>query len=699
MSSLPSKNLNEYNRLTAWLTDNQDLKNNDEYELALNSWYRLHQLKNKPAYSNENLSEEQLINWLSNNQDLKNTPEYDYKLEKWYSLSSGETQQQKEDMGLYADAALRGTVQGATFDFADEGIAFYKAANDYFSSDDEENISFSDLYDYHWENENEILADYKKRAGKSYLAGQVAGSVATLPLGGVLGKTGAYLFGIGKTGKTATQTAFQVGAAGALQSGLHSAGATQTSDLLTTDRLTEGAKGAGVGFVLGGTLGFTGHKLSDKIANSSQGLLNRALNLTEKPVSSEELGKQVTPQLTEIARKAESKRDQSYTLWREELEKVVGKTKAVYSREPETQQLKVIPTDLLKSHVRGFKKLGDFSKNSDLTSILNADKKVTVDTFNYYLSEAWNLYKVLPDSHAAKLMTRLKTMPDYKTSVLNKIGGNLGTKRKKLDQAVRHYEEGQLLDKTLVKNIREGKPLDDVFLSKFLPKGGEGGTANLQNYINFENRIKAWSKEANLSGKEIDEILNPLRANAIHDAISNPSVFKALTDTAEKGGTTASRDTLAHFKKLLTPQQFSFVSSLSKLPPNHLEKRIQSLSQYYVARGLLGAGAGGAGAGAGALAVGASPMVSAIVGLAVLSGIYGSPILMRKLANNPSLLNLASKVINAPLGTPSTKIAKAGEALGKASIKAGVMNPETAQAMLNSIAQQLELGEKKEGAN
>lgn len=695
MSSLPSKNLNEYNRLTAWLTDNQDLKNNDEYELALNSWYRLHQLKNKPAYSNENLSEEQLINWLSNNQDLKNTPEYDYKLEKWYSLSSGETQQQEEDMGLYADAALRGTVQGATFDFADEGIAFYKAANDYFSSDDEENISFSDLYNYHWENENEILADYKKRAGKSYLAGQVAGSVATLPLGGVLGKTGAYLFGIGKTGKTATQTAFQVGAAGALQSGLHSAGAAQTSDLLTTDRLTEGAKGAGVGFVLGGTLGFTGHKLSDKIANSSQGLLNRALNLTEKPVSSEELGKQITPQLTEIARKAESKRDQSYTLWREELEKVVEKTKAVYSREPETQQLKVIPTDLLKSHVRGFKKLGDFSKNSDLTSILNADKKVTVDTFNYYLSEAWNLYKVLPDSHAAKLMTRLKTMPDYKTSVLNKIGGNLGTKRKKLDQAVRHYEEGQLLDKTLVKNIREGKPLDDVFLSKFLPKGGEGGTANLQNYINFENRIKAWSKEANLSGKEIDEILNPLRANAIHDAILNPSVFKALTDTAGKGGTTASRDTLAHFKKLLTPQQFSFVSSLSKLPPNHLEKRIQSLSQYYVARGLLGGG----GAGVGAVAVGASPMVSAIVGLAVLSGIYGSPILMRKLANNPSLLNLASKVINAPLGTPSTKIAKAGEALGKASIKAGVMNPETAQAMLNSIAQQLELGEKKEGAN
>lgn len=646
-----------FEQTSAWIRANQSLRDTPEYAEKGRLLLSIKERINKPEQAPE--TKQELINWLQNNQDLRDTPEY---AEKGRALLAI-----KDSPDVTAGGALaRGALQGATFEFADEIIAGASAAASYLT-DNPSGQTFGQLYDTYKAEEDELLSAYKEEQGASYLGGQVAGSVATLPLGGVFGKTGQLLFGVGGRGATAAQTAARTAAAGATQAGLAGFGAGEDLE----SRLKQAALGGTIGGVFAGSLGAAGYKLAEKVANSSNNIIARAADVGAAPRDTVELGQELIPQLTTIAQKAKAARDAAYTGWRNKLNARVdsfneavakkgaaGVGQKIFKDETEEGAAQVIPTKSLKSMVDGMQGLVDNQKN--INAILAEGDRVSIDTYRNMYKAAWDLQKQLAPNKAAPLAKKLEDIKGFEYRHLDSVFPGIGKARKELDESVRNYETGQLLNDQLVSKVARGEALEPSFARKFLP----GNSKNFDEFIALKSRINSWAKEAKLSPRETDEILAPLRANALSDVVNNPQLLQRVLNRA----TTEDKTLVRHYKEILTPEQFTFVNQLAKMPRNHLTQRLGSLLDYYAGSSALGAlGVGGATALAGNAA-----------GLAVIAAYVASPVLIRPIANNPRLLAQATRIVTAPVDTPPKKLMGMTETLGKSAIKAGVITPTAA---------------------
>ena len=184
---------------------------------------------------------------------------------------------------------------------------------------------------------------------------------------------------------------------------------------------------------------------------------------------------------------------------------------------------------------------GLLTDQKNILSILQKPDKVTFDTYRQMYKTAWDLQKQLPPAEAATLAKRLKDLEGFEYRHLDSILGanTLGTTRKKIDQAVKGFETGQLLNKELVTKIAKGEPLDPTFATQFLPKN----SSSLSNFLNLQKRIKSWAVEAKVSTRESDEILAPLRANALSDVISSPKLLESVANPK----TTQDFDIIKHY--------------------------------------------------------------------------------------------------------------------------------------------------------
>ena len=639
-----------------WLLSNEALKGTDEYAQKGQLFLNLHDEGNNTESVE---SKKQLKNWLLTNSDKKGSAEYNAKAANFIELSDAPEQV------TAGQAFRRGALQGATFEFADEIKAGASAAAAYLT-DNPSGQSFSDLYAAKKDEENALLAQYKEEQFGSYLGGQVTGGIATLPLGGLFGKAGQLAFGVGGRGATAGQTALRAGAAGATQSGLTGLGMGEDFE----SRLKGAALGIGVGGVLGGGLGAGGYKLAEKVANSSNGLVNRAAKLGGKPRSTVEVSEELAPQLAKVAESAKAARDAAYTGWRDKLQSIVDKSgKKFFKDTSEDGAPQVIPTGALKAMVNGMQGLVTDQKN--INAILQEADNVTVDTYKNLYKTAWDLQKQLAKNKAVPFAKNLKDIEGFEYKHLDSLfpKKGLGTARQSIDKAVKDFETGQLLNEQLVMKIAKGEPLEAAFAKQFLPNNSK----SFENYTNLKTRVNSWAKEAGVSAKEVDEILAPLRANALSDAINDPKLLGALGKTA----TSEQLTVLKHYKELLTPEQFKFVSSLSKMPANHIQNRMTSLLDYYSSAAFLGLG--GIGVGATALTAGGG------AGLAVLGMYMASPVLINAVTKNKQLLALATKIISSPLDTPPKELTRMTNNLGKAALKAGIITPSMAISTLNSL--------------
>lgn len=642
-----------------WLLDNESLKGTAEYARNADLFMSF-SIKNQAKESKEELGD-----WLLNNENKKGTAEYERKADAFMSVVNKVDENRSEDSSNMS-AYMRGIAQGATFELYDEAKAGALAVGD-FLVNNPSNSDFSELYESRKQKENELLDSYRKDNSKSYFAGQVTGGVATLPLGGTLGKAGQFLFGVGGRGATLGTTAARTAAAGATQAGLSGFGMGEGLE----DRLTKASLGFGVGGLVGGGLGAGGYKLAQKVANSSTGLVNNAAGMGGVAKSSLELGEELEPQLVKIAQDAANARSSAYNSWRERLDKAIEATKTKVTRNADQDNApEIIPMGALKAIIDGTQGLLTDQKN--ILSILQKPDKVTFDTYRQMYKTAWDLQKQLPPAEAATLAKKLKDLEGFEYRHLDSILGTskLGTARKQIDQAVKGFETGQLLNKELVTKIAKGEPLDPTFATQFLPNN----SSSLSNFLNLQKRIKSWAAEAKISTKEADEILSPLRANALSDVVSSPKLLEAVANPK----TTQDFDIIKHYEALLSPQQFRYVKSLANSPKGMIAKRIESLSAYYTAAGVLSlGGAGAAVAGAGGAA-----------GMTVLGLYLASPVLVRSIANKPQILALVNKVLNAPAGTSTEALAKSTEMLGKAAIKSGIITPTTALSSMVGAGKQ-----------
>ncbi len=652
----------------AWLKSNQALVDTQEYLERAEIYYSIKdRIDKQPAPE----TKEELKSWLKSNQSLVDTEEYLNKAEAYYAMADS------PDVSS-VDAAARGALQGATFEFADEIIAGASAAASYLT-DNPSGQTFSQLYDTRKAEEDALLSAYKEETGGSYLAGQVAGSVATIPFGGLFGKTGQLLFGVGGRGATAGQTAARTAAAGATQAGLAGVGAGEDLE----SRLIQGSLGVGLGGLIGGGLGAAGYKLAEKVANSSTGLINTAAKTGAKPRDTIELGQELIPQLTAIAGRAKAARDAAYTGWRNKLDARVDRFNSLVSKkgataasqkifkdETEEGAAQVIPTGALKSMVDGMQGLVENQKN--INAILSEGDRVSIDTYRNMYKTAWDLQKQLAPNKAAPLAKKLKDIQGFEYKHLDSLFPGIGKARKELDESVRNYETGQLINDQLVTKVARGEALEPTFAQKFLPSNN----SSYNEFSALQNRVNSWAKEAGLSQKTADEILAPLRANALSDVINNPRLLERVATRA----TSEDKVLLRHYKEMLTPEQFRFVESLSKLEKGSLPRRINSLLDYYSSSAALGlVGVGGATAGVAALTAGGA------AGLAVLGLYLGSPLLIRTIANKPNLLAQANRIVTAPLDTPPKKLLGLTESLGKGAIKAQIILPTTAIRTIASL--------------
>jgi|14_taG_2_1085336.scaffolds.fasta_scaffold03979_4 hypothetical protein len=642
-----------------WLLDNDSLKGTAEYARNADLFMSF-SIKNQAKENKEELGD-----WLLNNENKKGTAEYERKADAFMSVVNKVDENRNEDSSNMS-AYMRGIAQGATFELYDEAKAGALAVGDFLVNNPSDS-DFSELYESRKQKENELLDSYRKDNSKSYFAGQVTGGVATLPLGGTLGKAGQFLFGVGGRGATLGTTAARTAAAGATQAGLSGFGMGEGLE----DRLTKASLGFGVGGLVGGGLGAGGYKLAQKVANSSTGLVNNAAGMGGVAKSSLELGEELEPQLGKIAQDAANARSSAYNSWRERLDKAIEATKTKVTRNADQDNApEIIPMGALKGIIDGTQGLLTDQKN--ILSILQKPDKVTFDTYRQMYKTAWDLQKQLPPAEAATLAKRLKDLEGFEYRHLDSILGtsNLGTARKQIDQAVKGFETGQLLNKELVTKIAKGEPLDPTFAMQFLPNN----SSSLSNFLNLQKRIKSWAAEAKVSAKEADEILSPLRANALSDVVSSPKLLEAVANPK----TTQDFDIIKHYEALLSPQQFRYVKSLASSPKGLIAKRIESLSAYQTAAGVLSLG------GVGATVAGAG----GAAGMTVLGLYLSSPVLVRSLANKPQILALVNKVLNAPAGTSTEALAKSTEMLGKAAIKAGIITPTTALSSMVGAGKQ-----------
>lgn len=646
-------------QLGVWLSANSALQGTDEYnqkaEMFLKTREELTSLQRK----------DELGSWLANNEDKKGTKEYNDKGREFLNIRKSLLEDPTTEKETTAGAAYRrGIVQGATFEFYDEIKAGARAATS-FLADNPSGQTLSELYDTFKKEEEELMETYKAEHGGSYLGGQVSGGIATLPLGGVFGRAGQFLFGVGGRGATLGQTAKQAASAGALQAGL--AGAGMGDDL--ESRLTGAATGATVGGVLGGTLAASGYKLAEKIANSSSGLVTRAGQLGATPKSTIELTEDLTPQLTRLAESANLARDAAYSGWRGTLEGAVQNSGIKVARSViEDNAPKVVSTKELKKLVKGFDDdVVDNKKN--LKAILNEEDVVTFDTYRNLYTTAWDLQKQLPRNIASPFAKRLSALKGDEYRQLDRMfpKKGIGTARETLDKAVASAETGQLLNKEIVEKIAKGEPLDPTFAKQFLPKNAD----SYNKFTALTTRINSWAKEANVSPREVEDILSPLRANALSDAVNNPSILKSLARKETSEDMTLFR----HYKDLLTPEQFQFVNKLSVMPIGHLQNRIRSLMDYYSGTALLGLGGVG----------GATLVAGNAAGMAILGLYLLSPVLVNPVAKNKQVLALANKVLTSPSETPPKELAKLTNSLGKAALKAGIITPSSAINSLNRL--------------
>ena len=639
-----------------WLLSNAALKGSDEYNQKGKLFLNLHDA-GKEIESEEEVSPVELKNWLRANSSKKGTEEYNIKATKLIELSDSPEQV------TGGQAFRRGMLQGATFEFADEVKAGASAAASYLM-DNPSGQSFSDLYETEKEKEDALLSAYKEQQGGSYLGGQVTGGVATLPLGGLFGKAGQLAFGVGGRGATAGQTALRAGAAGATQAGLAGLGAGEDLE----SRFKGAALGIGVGGVLGGGIGAGGYKLAEKIANSSTGLVARASNLGGVPRSTVEVSEELAPQLQNIAQKAKSARDAAYTGWRDKLSSVVSKSeKKFFKDEAEDGAPQVIPTGALKAMVNGMQSLVTDQKN--INAILQESDNVTIDTYKNLYKTAWDLQKQLAKNKAVPFAKKLKDIDGFEYRHLDSIfpKQGLGAARQSIDKSVKNFETGQLLNEQLVTKIARGEPLEAAFAKQFLPNNSK----SFENYTNLKTRVNSWAKEAKVSPKEVDEILAPLRANALSDAINDPKLLGALGKTA----TSEQLTVLKHYKELLTPEQFLFVNKLSKMPEGHLKRRMSSLLDYYSSTAVLGLGGIG----------GATALAGGGAGMAVLGLYLASPVLINSVAKNKQILALATKIVTSPTDTPPKELMRMTNSLGKAALKAGIITPSLSISTLNQL--------------
>jgi len=641
--------------VTGWLLQNKALAKSPEYRQKASLYMTLKTEKPKEGESVEDLSV-----WLRSNKDKRSTSEYKSKAIQYMGL--------KKEAGTNVtgtDAFARGVVQGATFEFYDEAKAAALAAADYLT-DNPSDQSFSQLYGTRKKKEDELLSAYKEKESGTYLSGQISGSVATLPLGGLFGKAGQVLFGVGGRGATAGGTAVRAGTAGAAQAGLAGFGAGEDLE----SRFISAATGVGIGGVLGGSLGAGGYKLAEKIANSSNGLVARAAGLGAAPKSTIAVTEELEPQLVRVAQQAAASRNAAYTSWRDKLNAAVGSSKTKFFKdEGEDGAYQVIPTGAIKSLVNGMQSLVTDQKN--INGILQEGKNVTVDTYRNLYKTAWDLQKQLPPNKGVPFAKKLKDLEGFEYRHLDSLfpSSKVGTARKALDTSVRNFETGQLLNEQLVSKLAKGEALDATFARQFLPNN----SASFDKYTALKTRVNSWAKEAGVSPKEVDEILAPLRANAMSDAINDPKLLGALA----KKGTSEQLTLLRHYKELLTPEQFAFVNKLSKMPTNHLQSRMTSLLDYYSSTALLGLGGIG----------GATALAGGGAGLAVLGIYMASPILANTVTKNKQLMALATKIVSAPTDTPPKELLNMTNSLGKAALKAGIITPATAITTLQTLTQ------------
>ena len=640
-----------------WLLDNEALEFTPEYDLKAQLYLNLKDEAIKPAEDKE-----ELMDWLLDNEDKEGTAEYSRKANQYQKAADKVTANTSG-----AAAYGRGVVQGATFELYDEAKSAALAAADYFTNNPSES-DFAELYASRKETEDKLLRSYKENSGGAYLGGQVSGSVATMPLGGLFGKAGQLLFGVGGRGATLGQTAGKAAQAGAAQAGLAGFGAGDGVE----DSFKGAALGVGVGGVLGGSLAAGGYKLAERIANSSTGLLNKAADVGAVPRSTVELTEDLVPQLTSVATKAKAARDAAYNNWRVKLDNLITKREKktgqrVTRDETEEGAAQVIPTGALKAMISGMQSLVTDQKN--INGILQESNIVSVDTYRNLVKTAWDLQKQLPPNKAVPFAKKLADIKGFEYRHLDSVFPGAGAARKKIDNSVASYETGQLLNDQIVTKIARGEALEPTFAKQFLPNN----SASFNNFKNLKTRVESWAKEANMSPKDVDEILAPLRANALSDLINTPKLLSALGKKETSEQLTLNQ----HYKELLTPEQFSFVSKIKALPEGSLQRRASSLLDYYASTAVLGTlGVGGAGVVAGGPA-----------GLAVLGIYLASPLLMNSVAKNKQVFALASKILTASGDTPPKELMKMTNILGKAALKAGIITPSTAITTLSNMQQ------------
>ena len=641
-----------------WLLDNEALEFTPEYDLKAQLYLNLKDEAIKPAEDKE-----ELMDWLLDNEDKEGTAEYSNKASQYQQAAD------KVTANTSAAAAYgRGVVQGATFELYDEAKSAALAAADYFTNNPSDS-DFAKLYASRKETENKLLQSYKENSGGAYLGGQISGSVATMPLGGLFGKAGQLLFGVGGRGATLGQTAGKAAQAGAAQAGLAGFGAGDGLE----DSFKGAALGIGVGGVLGGSLAAGGYKLAERIANSSTGLIYKAADVGAVPKSTVELTEELVPQLVSVATKAKAARDAAYSGWRTKLDFFINGQKGmlggrkVFRDETEEGAAQVIPTASLKSMIGGMPSLVTDQKN--INGILQEGDFVSVDTYRNLVKTAWDLQKQLPANKAVPFAKKLASIKGFEYDYLDSVLKGSGAARKRIDQSVASYETGQLLNEQIVTRIARGEALEPTFAKQFLPNN----SSSFDNFRNLKTRVESWAKEASMSPKDVDEILAPLRANALTDLINTPKLLNALG----KKGTSEQLTLNQHYKELLTPEQFAFVSKIKALPEGSLQKRASSLLEYYASTAVLGTvGIGGAGALAGGPA-----------GIAVLGIYLASPFLMNSVAKNKQVFALATKILTASGDTAPKDLMKMTNALGKAALKAGIITPSTAITTLSNMQQ------------
>ena len=662
----------QYKVLKDWLRSNEDLKDTGEYAQKAK---QLIELNSVGSYSPK--QEQQ---WLKENKDKKGTVEYDERAVRFL-----EAVQNKDDPINAANASRRGLIQGATFEFADEIVSAGKAAVEYLT-DNPLDRDYSEIYRDKKNKEDALLNAYKEEYPNLYLGSQITGSLATLPLGvagrGAQGVSKAlpFLFGGGRSTGTVLGTAASASKAGALQGGLTSAGLAREDAVL---------RDSAYGFLIGGGFSFglsaLGTKVADQIYNSQKGLVVRANESLKgvQPSPSNTLAGDVQVRASNLANAAKATRDARYSNWRNQLENTIEASGIKVSRDTltKTQAPEVIPTAQLKSLLKPFKDSKDIPADAKkaINNLLNSKQKVTFEGYKDLVSRSYDLASSLPNQYKVSLTDKLTKNKDFAYSWLdNNLPNSLGTKAKRIDKLTRLYETGDQLSKNIVSKLRNGEPLNPQFAQSLLP----GSKVNLDKFNKFSTSVSKWAKESNLPKQTVDELYLPLQANAINDAVNNPKLLTALSERK----TTAQLDIVEHYKKLLTPEQFSFLNSISTKQTNHLARRFRSLADYYAASGAMSGAAALLSGGGAALAGASSSVALGAAGVAVVAGVLAGPVATRKIASSPKMLRLMNRLVSASPDVPQNKMASYAESLGVAAIKEGFITPSQALLFLENRA-------------